>query len=82
MSFDCCAGPKVLNLKVGGGLMDWRARGQCREELKRASARLGSCSTSHWHFEAASKLKCDRPGDGRVSLEQLVNKRCANIRYL
>ena len=37
--------------------------------VKGASARLASYSTSHWHFEAILKLNCDRPGDGRVSVE-------------
>ena len=37
--------------------------------VKGASARLASYSTSHWHFEAIFKLNCDRPGDGRVSVE-------------
>ena len=37
--------------------------------VKGASARLASYSTSHWHFEAILQLNCDRPGDGRVSLE-------------
>ena len=51
---------------------------RCREDVKRASARSTSCSTLYWHFEAAVRLKCDRPGGGRVNWKRLVKKRCAN----